>query len=253
MNRLPCRAVILDLDRTLLRSDKTVSERTLTVLSACREDGALLYAATARPARTIGEYRRLIGFRSVTTLNGALTLTPARDIARPIPADTVLRLLDGLTRIDGAVISLEAADGLYANREIPEWQPAVRENLRAIPERETVYKVLVSHPDLPPDRLPADVPEGVYTTVADRKLLQFMSASATKWNGILDMLRADGVDPAEAICFGDDHDDIEPLRRCGRGVAVANALDCVKEAADDIAPSNDEDGVAVYLAGLMRL
>ena len=88
--------------------------------------------------------------------------------------------------------------------------------------------------------------------MAYRKLLQFMSGEATKWNGILAMLDADGIAPEEAICFGDDHDDIEPLRRCGRGVAVANALDIVKEAADDLTLSNDEDGVAVYLEALLR-
>ncbi len=253
MNRPPYRAVILDLDRTLLRSDKTVSERTLGVLKAWRDAGAVLYAATARPARTIGVYRRMIGLRSVTTLNGALTLTPEGAIERPIPADTALRILEDLVRIDGAVISAEAAGGLYASREIPEWQPAVMEDIRRVPALGTVFKILVSHPVLPPDRLPAAVPEGVYTTVADRKLLQFMSSAATKWNGILDMLRVDCIAPGEAICFGDDHDDIEPLRRCGCGVAVANALSCVKEAADDVAASNDEDGVAEYLAALLRV
>ena len=40
-----------------------------------------------------------------------------------------------------------------------------------------------------------------------------------------------------------------PIRRCGCGVAVSNALECVREAADYIAGSNDEDGVAMFLAG----
>ena len=48
----------------------------------------------------------------------------------------------------------------------------------------------------------------------------------------------------------DDNDDLEPIRRCGYGVAVSNALDCVKAAADEVAESNDEDGVARTLARL---
>ena len=57
--------------------------------------------------------------------------------------------------------------------------------------------------------------------------------------------------PEQAIYFGDDNDDIEPIRMCGRGVAVSNALAHIRQAADDIADSNDNDGVAKYLAGLM--
>ena len=79
-----------------------------------------------------------------------------------------------------------------------------------------------------------------------------MSRSATKWNGIRNMLDAFGIGADRAICFGDDNDDLEPIRNCGCGVAVSNALDCVREAADYIAGNNDEDGVAAFLEMLLR-
>ncbi|MBR4458029.1 MAG: HAD hydrolase family protein [Clostridia bacterium] len=251
MPRLPYRAVILDLDRTLLRDDKTVSEEALGVLRECAEAGALLYAATARPIRAITAYREMIGFRSVTTLNGALTVTPDGVFAEPIAPADALSLLEQLGRVGKAVVSVEAEHGFYANREIPEWQPAVLEDLRVLPGRDRVFKVLASHPSVPADRIPVTPPDGVYATVAERTLLQFMSRRATKWNGILRILSHDGIDPADAVCFGDDQDDVEPIRRCGLGVAVGNALDCVKAVADDIAPSNNDDGVARYLRGLL--
>lgn len=50
-----------------------------------------------------------------------------------------------------------------------------------------------------------------YMTVADGKLIQIMSTAATKWNGIKAMLEAVGVDRRDAIYFGDDNDDIEPI------------------------------------------
>ena len=77
-----------------------------------------------------------------------------------------------------------------------------------------------------------------------------MSRSATKWNGIRSMLDAFGIDPEQAVYFGDDNDDIDPIRNCGCGVAVSNALDCVREIADHVTGSNDEDGVAAYLSEL---
>ena len=51
--------------------------------------------------------------------------------------------------------------------------------------------------------------------------------------------------------FGDDNDDLEPIIQCGYGVAVGNALAHVKEAADEVAESNDDDGVARCLERLM--
>lgn len=86
-----------------------------------------------------------------------------------------------------------------------------------------------------------------YFTLANGTLMQIMSRRATKWQGILTMLRAFGLSPEEAVYFGDDQDDLEPLRCCGIGVAVANALDEVKLTADTVTKSNDEDGVADYL------
>ena len=61
------------------------------------------------------------------------------------------------------------------------------------------------------------------------------------------MLEACGCSPEEAAYFGDDQDDIEPIRRCGMGIAVSNGIDEAKAVADYIAGSNDEDGVARFI------
>ena len=249
---LPYRAVIADLDRTLLRTDKSVSEYTLGVLRVWQAAGAYLFAATARPERAITEYREMIGFRSVTTLNGARTITPGAVTENAVSAESAAAILAQLCGTAGTVISVEAEDGLYANTDIPVWHPNVIGDIGSLPGRRKIYKILASHPEVPADRISVQLPAGVYCTVADRKLLQFMGSEATKWNGIRRMLEHDGIPAEEAVFFGDDNDDIEPMIRCGLGVAVDNALDQVKEAADDTAPSNDKDGVAVYLDRLLR-
>jgi hydroxymethylpyrimidine pyrophosphatase-like HAD family hydrolase len=57
-----------------------------------------------------------------------------------------------------------------------------------------------------------------------------------------------GVEAADVVAFGDMPNDIPMLTWAGRGVAVANAHPAVIEAADETTGSNDEDGVAEYLA-----
>ncbi|MCR4678617.1 MAG: HAD family hydrolase [Lachnospiraceae bacterium] len=241
------RAVIVDLDRTLLRTDKTISEYSVQVLRGLRERGVLLFVATARPERAITEYLEQVDFQAWTTLNGARTITPSEVFEDAIAGDSAAGILAQLDAIDGAVISLETDDGIYSNVDIPLWEPKVVDDMIAVASVHRVYKIIVSHPSIPLDKLPVEMPSDVYCSVADGKLMQVMSAEATKWNGINEMLGAFGISPSEAVYFGDDNDDVEPIRLCGRGVAVSNALDCVKAVADAVAGSNDEDGVARYL------
>lgn len=85
-------------------------------------------------------------------------------------------------------------------------------------------------------------------TLAGGDLVQVMSRRATKWRGIIEMLRAFGIAKEEAVYFGDDYDDLEPVEKCGLGVAVANAVEVVKERADAVAGSCDEDGAARFIA-----
>ena len=249
-NRMPFRAIIVDFDRTLLHTDKTISAYTVRTLRDRQNAGARLFAATARPERAITAYCEVIPFDAVTTLNGARTVTNSAVFENTISRRSAEQILDRLYGIAGMVISVEAEDGIYASTDIPLWTPKVVDDLREIARRIGIYKILASHPEIPVDQIPLDLPEDTYITVAEGKLIQVMDRKATKWNGVRKMLEAYGIGAAEAVFFGDDNDDIEPIRKCGCGVAVSNALDSVKAVADYITESNDEDGVARFLSGL---
>ena len=77
--------------------------------------------------------------------------------------------------------------------------------------------------------------------------IQIMSNEATKWNGIKQTLSHFGVSSSDAVYLGDDNDDIEPIKNCGLGVAVSNAIPSVLDIADRIIDSNDMDGVAKFI------
>ena len=55
------------------------------------------------------------------------------------------------------------------------------------------------------------------------------------------------IDFREIVAFGDDKNDIEMLKLCGRGIAVAYAISEVLEIADEVTLTNDEAGVAVWI------
>lgn len=63
----------------------------------------------------------------------------------------------------------------------------------------------------------------------------------------MELCAACQITPENIIAFGDDFADIGMLKLCGLGIAMGNAIREVKEIADDVTKSNDEDGVAYYL------
>ena len=246
------KAVITDLDRTLLHTDKSISEYTLGVLRKCRERGILLMAASARPMRTIEEYDVLVGFDAVTAMNGAAVYLPGKEFKCGIPKDSGEEILGQFCKDGKVFLSIETDRGIYSNREIPEWSPILYDGFPALPEGCTLYKILASSENPSfyegiEQKLTADTYYSIAHSGVINRLVQVMSKNATKWNGIKEMLSFFGIDPREAVYFGDDNDDIQPIKNCGIGVAMANSIPAVLDAADQVTLSNDEDGVAAWI------
>lgn len=242
------KAVIVDLDRTLLRSDKSVSEHTVEALRKCRERGILRMVASARPLKAIRAYDDLIGFDAITALNGATIALPGGMMEFGIGRETGEKILSDILRFPDIFLSIETSGGLYSNRDFPLWQPVVYDKFPALPDDVTLYKVLASSKNrMLYEGIERILPDDVYHTIADDELVQIMSTAATKWNGVMHMLCYFGVSPAEAAYFGDDNDDIEPITNCGLGVAVANAIPSVLSAADRVTADSDADGVAKFI------
>lgn len=68
-----------------------------------------------------------------------------------------------------------------------------------------------------------------------------------KASGLERLVQHWGITPEQCVAFGDGNNDLEMLSYCGRGYAMANAEQNVKDAADAVCPTNDEDGVLVTL------
>lgn len=74
-----------------------------------------------------------------------------------------------------------------------------------------------------------------------------------KASGLKKLVERWGITPEQCAAFGDGGNDLEMLEYCGFGYAMENAPDNVKEVADYVCPSNDEDGVLVTLDQLFPI
>lgn len=240
------KAIITDLDRTLLRTDKSLSLYTVSVLKECKARGIKVMAATARPERSITEYDAVIGFDGVTVMNGAKVMLGDKVMTYGIPDGLAEEMLGKVCERKEFLFSVETGEILYAAEHIPEFEYTLHTEFPKLPAGETAYKILVSGEGAA-EFVKENLTEGLHCTVANGYLVQIMSKDANKRNGVQAMLDAFGIKPEEAVYFGDDYDDAESMQLCGIGVAVENAIPEVKAVADEVVESNDADGVAKWI------
>jgi phosphoglycolate phosphatase (TIGR01487 family) len=89
------------------------------------------------------------------------------------------------------------------------------------------------------------------TIIFNKGAVMVLPSGVSKATGLEAALEALGLKAQETIGVGDAENDLAMLKMCGLGVAVANALDTVKAAADWVTPGARGDGVAQALDALM--
>lgn len=127
------KALVFDLDRTLLHTDKSVSERTLSALAECRKRGILIFAATARSTRNVTEYNEMIGFDAFSSLNGAVVLLPGSVSEYDISRESAYAIVSALVSDPDNVISLETSDGFLPTPTFPCGIPLCITDFRSCP------------------------------------------------------------------------------------------------------------------------
>ena len=260
------RLIATDLDGTFLRSDGTVSARTARVWAALPHSGIETVLVTARPPRWLHELSHVVGAHGVAICgNGAFVYAVERRevIETHCFTSAVLAgIVDDLRRaVPEVMLATETASGAVFEKSWPDRRRDPSTRHVAVGDvdvllAEPVGKLLALAPGLPTETFFTTVRE----VVADRGLLAYSGALG------LAEITASGVTKAAALerwstqrrisarfvwAFGDMPNDLPMIEWAGRGIAVANAHPDVIKAADAVAPSNDDDGVAVTTEPLL--
>ena len=260
------RLVATDLDGTLVRSDGTVSAYTREVIARVEEAGVPVVFVTGRPLRWAEEVFDYVGDHGLAVIsNGALVWDVAADrvhLTRPIPVDVGLGVCDLIRRaVPGSAFAVETLDGIALEPAFLERHP-VPDGARRGPIRDVftdpALKLLARHEELAPqefwDAAQHVVGDRVVVTwSSSTSLLEMSAGGVTKASTLALVCEHLGVDAHEVVAFGDMPNDVPMLRWAGTSYAMADAHPTVVEAADLVAPTNDEDGVASVLAGLYDL
>ena len=251
--------VALDLDGTLLSSRHTISERNQRAIRALRDQGVMVLICTGRPIRRAVAYARELDLCDLAILyNGAVVYDFNQDKASYqlcLSQTDTLAVIDTLReRFPGASETVETVDGWYTNptrydaMDEPSVLPSGVGDVRDFVCNgvgESTVKCLFSHGDIDAPTLASAI-DGlpVYRTWSSPTMLEVMARGVNKQVALERVATEFGIDRSEIAAFGDQNNDVEMLSWVGYGVAMGNAADDVKQAADAVTASNDEDGVA---------
>lgn len=245
------RLILMDLDGTLLRSDKTISPHTVSVLEECRRRGYLIGIATARGETNARQYIRLLRPQLVISSGGALARHGDRVVYQcAFSSGEVKAVIQaGLALAGGRCgVTVDTMDAYYSNTlddVSSDWG-----EVRYSDFTDFQYPAFKICMDLPNETLAPAIAAQTscdWAKFSDSSWYKFTKPAATKEEAIEHLAESLGIAPENIIAFGDDYVDIGMLRVCGRGIAMGNAIGAVKAVADDVALFNDEDGVADYL------
>ncbi|RFS86848.1 HAD family phosphatase [Actinomadura spongiicola] len=259
------RVIATDLDGTVVRSDGTISDRTVAALARVERAGAMLVMVTGRPPRWMTEVAEAVGHHGVAICaNGAVvydlhteTVLQTREMPPDVIAEAVGRLRGVSPELRFAVehttgFVFEASYGLERwDLEAFGGRPVEGDDL----VNRSGTKLLAFQPDADPDTLAEKAEQAVgdlvtVTHSSGRGLLEMSALGVTKATALAALCVEHGVTSADVTAFGDMPNDLAMLTWAGTSYAVANAHPLVLAATTHTTSRNDDDGVAEVLERL---
>jgi Cof subfamily protein (haloacid dehalogenase superfamily) len=253
----PPRLILVDLDGTLVGVDQKVSPRNARALERAAAAGARIVIATGRPVRLLEPIRASLGHSIALCYNGAIVMDLASgDILEAHLLDgAVFRRAVEAVRAKGLqfLVAVEGMPdvGIRGELGFREGYRMPRGTLAEITDQGIVKGLIRVTDDRFEDIWDAfstGFPGELEVTRSGIDGLIEISRAGVSKGGIIDELaRGWGIDPADAIAFGDMPNDLEMFRWAGRSVAMDNAEPEVKLAATEVGAHHDADAVGHIL------
>lgn len=248
MNQL----LVLDLDGTLLRNDKTVSDETVESLIEFKNRNNKILFATARPPRDAYKYvPQKLRDNPIICYNGACMINRKEILyKKEMSKETVFSIIEISEKSGYHQICFEINDKLYSNFDTSEFFGKVPTEIVDLTklDMKTVYKVIICNKTPISHDFLTILPDTCKGIVTDNgKLCQIMDQEVSKWNSIQSIIKKWNIKNEDIIAFGDDYNDLEMIEHVGIGVAMGNAEKVVKDAADFITDTNMNEGISKYL------
>lgn len=256
------RMLVLDLDDTLLKDDRTVSELTRRRLLEAQQQGMIVVLASGRPTYAMQHLAKELCLAEYggyfISFNGA-RITSCADqhilLSVDISHAQMCKLFD-LAQEHGVYIQTYTEDHILVSKD-NEYTQIEKEitgmdviecaDFKAKIPKTAVKAMMLEHPDRLKEVEQALRPVAeneLYMTITKPFFLEFMNPAVDKGKSLVTLAQHLNVPMEQVIAVGDSYNDISMIKAAGLGVAMGNAVEAVKQAADYETADNEHDGVA---------
>lgn len=256
------KVLVLDIDGTLTNSEKEITPATKQGIQLIMERGHKVILASGRPTPGMRRYEEELELKKyggyLLSFNGGRIIDCRNGeviYQRILPSATVPELYDfakekgcGLLTYEGNRIISAFAPDEYVELEsrINGMEIKVVDNFREYVDFD-VNKCLLTAPVENAPNFEKQLQQKYHDSLSIYRsepfFIEVMPQDVDKAASLDRMLEAVGLTKEDAICCGDGFNDISMIKYAGVGVAMGNAQPAVKEAADYITATNDEDGL----------
>lgn len=255
------RLVAMDLDDTLLSDDWTISPRVVTAVQKAQAQGVIMTIATGRMSISARPYAQQLGVDvPMITYHGAMihhALSGDILFRRVIPSSVAADIVRFVSQ-RGIYVQIYLKDRVIAT-ELNEWSRKYAQISSVLIEKEDLSRLLAQEPEgvekillmSEEEALDQLVPlleqrygERVHITKSKPFFLEMIERTVNKGVALAALAGHLGIAQEEVMAIGDSFNDLEMIKYAGIGVAMGNARSEIKEQANIVTTTNEEDGVA---------
>ena len=261
--------IAFDLDGTLLTTDKKITERTYKALGEAADKGVYIVPATGRFLRTVPQEIKDMPFINyIISINGSYVVdirTGKEIYTSEIPLAGALDILSYFDTMpiaydcymgNDSFINAEMfnnitdyiEDRFYLDMVWKHRNPVPELKSHLLKENKNVQKIMAYTRDQSLRKYLMDnlgyMFKDIIVTSSIKNNIEINAFGANKGDALRALAEYLGLEDSQTMAFGDSYNDIPMIRAAGTGVCMQNGNDETKAAADLIAPSNDDNGVA---------
>lgn len=258
--------IALDLDGTLNNDQKEISQKTKDALIAVQKQGVTVVLATGRPTPGLKRESDALELEKYNGIllsynGGKVVDASSKEVLyeESLPNEIAVKLLKHIEEMPVTPIVDDGIDYYTVSKD--EFMIGFESKLNNIGIKEV--ENVAAAVDFNPVKVLIAAPKELLVPVIEQikepflKELSFVQSTpyfleatvkginkASSLQAVCDKLE---IDPSEVMAFGDQLNDVSMIKFAGLGVAMGNACDGLKEVADEITLSNNEDGIAHIL------
>lgn len=269
------KAVMIDLDGTLLTDDKKITDFSNQILQKLYDDGIKIIIATGRGLSRAKQLTEKLDFDKIILANNGAIIHSSSNIATDEDLMLESNVVDELSTLSKeygirpyffvenkcALLIQDEDDKMNFEDSVGDIGEIMTVSERNLPIDDCVSMIMIARKDRIYDivdhiKTNPNVTYHIHTKYFSKniRMLEVQNVNTDKYKRAIHVLKHFGITSGEVVAIGDAHNDLEMVVNSGLGVAMKNSDDILKQNADIITQyTNEEDGMAKFLEKLFEL